>query len=458
MVIVLGVYAAAVFVVVARSASHGLDEQVRSDFRWAVEMWQQKPDGTLTWFEDAAAHAEGPWLTVWTDDGKILYQTTLAELYPIEDPARMRAAPGGDIARIDAHGMTFRALSGLSTIRGRTVVIQVARSEAGMRLELRELLVVLALGLPVALIVTGAAGYVMARHALTPVDRLSERARSITAERLGDRLPVGNARDEFGRLAAVFNETLGRLESAFADVRQFTSNVSHELRTPLTAMRTVGEVGLREHRDEHAYRDIIGSMLEETDRLTGLIERLLALSRLESGRGRLALEPIDVGDLVAGVIGQLGILAEEKSQTIETFTIGRPWGLGDRTLLTQALTNVLDNAIKYTPEGGRIDVRMSSMPTETLIDVTDTGPGVPHAGEGRIFERFQRGASADTTTGTGLGLSIAKWAVEASGGQLKLQQTGTGGCTFRLSLRPASAAASEKPSTEPASITRLLHA
>jgi heavy metal sensor kinase len=440
MLVVLAVYATGVFAFVKRSASQALDERVRSDFHWAEEMWEQRPDGTFTWFEGDPGQADGPWLKVWAPDGELIYRTFSADWYPIEESARLAAQADGRIVAVPAARATFRVLSGHSRLGGRPVVIQVARSEASTRMELSQLLLFLALGVPLAGAVAGLGGYSLARRALAPVERMAERARSIAADRLGERLPVDNPNDELGRLASVFNATLGRLESAFGQMQRFTSDVSHELRTPLTAIRSVGEVGLRERRDERAYREIIGSMLEEADRLSCLVDRLLTLSRVDSGQAKLSFEVIDVGDLAADVAAQLGVLAEEKHQIIEIASVGSPQCLGDRVLLRQALTNIVDNAIKYSPDGERIDIRVSGSPAGSIVDVSDSGPGIAPSREGRIFDRFYRAGGADSLPGTGLGLAIAKWAVEAIGGSLSLQKTPGGGCTFRMTLPSASAA------------------
>jgi signal transduction histidine kinase len=209
----------------------------------------------------------------------------------------------------------IRVLNRRSYIERRPVTIQVARSEAAMRAELRELSLILVFGLPIGVVIAGLGGYTLARGALAPIEQMTERARTITAERLGDRLPVDNPDDEMGRLASVFNETLGRLEESFNQMRRFTADVSHELRTPLTAIRSVGEVGLRGHRTEASYRGIIGSMLEEVDRLAGLVDRLLALSRADTHQqARLALDVVDLAALADDVAGHLGVLAEEKGQ------------------------------------------------------------------------------------------------------------------------------------------------
>jgi heavy metal sensor kinase len=267
---------------------------------------------------------------------------------------------------------------------------------------------------------------------------MTEHARTITAERLSDRLPVDSPEDEMGRLAAVFNETLGRLEESFEQMRRFTADVSHELRTPLTSIRSVGEVGLRGHRDEAAYRSIIGSMLEEADRLASLVDRLLTLSRAETRQAVPAAEAVDLAELAEEVIGHLGVLAEEKGQTIAVEQDAAPVGQADRVGLRQAVINLVDNAIKFTPAGGHIRIRLSETPNLAIIDVIDSGPGVPPESRSRIFDRFYR-VDGSPAVGTGLGLSIARGAVEAHGGHLTLESTGAGGSTFRIALPRAHA-------------------
>jgi heavy metal sensor kinase len=317
------------------------------------------------------------------------------------------------------------------------VVIEVARSEASMRRQLTDLVMLMLLGLPLGVAAAGGGGYLLARRALAPIERMASQARMITAERLSDRLPVDNPNDELGGLASVFNGTLGRLESSFDHMRRFTSDVSHELRTPLTAMRSVGEVALRERRDMPGYRAVIGSMLEEVDRLAGLVDRLLALSRVAIGRSKLSREGIDLRELAEEVAAQLGVLAEEKQQTLTLDAAGGARALGDRIALRQSLMNLIDNAIKYTPPAGRISIRVWEAATAALLEVNDTGPGIDADARPRIFDRFYRGGSTvarGETDGFGLGLSIAKWGVEASGGTLRLEPTLGRGTTFRITL------------------------
>jgi heavy metal sensor kinase len=440
MVVVLVLYAACLLAFVNQGASRSLDNRLRGDFRWATEMAEQRPDGTLSWFEGSAGEDEDlPWLQVWSPEGERLFRTAVAERQTIPGTDRLAARADNRIVVVPTATVPFRVLSGHSKVGGKPVVIQVARSEAGMRRTMRDLLITLILSLPLAVAAAGVGGYSLARRALAPVDRLAERARSITADRLSERLPVHNPDDELGRLASVFNDMLGRLESSFEQMRRFTADVSHELRTPLTAIRSVGEVALRDRHDEAAYRATIGSMLEDVDRLALLVDRLLTLSRAETGLVKLSVDTVDLRGLAEDVVAHLGVLAEEKRQSLTIEAVGPGRCAGDRVVLRQALINLVDNAIKYTPAGGDIRVRIGDSPGGATVDVIDTGPGVAADAATRIFNRFDRGnrSRSEESGGAGLGLAIAKWAIEVSGGRLSLETPAGGGSTFRIVLPAA---------------------
>jgi heavy metal sensor kinase len=441
MVVILGVYATVVFAFVQRSASQTLDQQLRSDFSWAAAMVDQTPEGRITWYreEDTFGNEELPWLQVWSPDGReLLFSNFEAQRRPIQESQALAARANNTIVVVPMDPVPVRVLSVHERIGPRRVILQVARSEAAMQQEMRSLGLVLAFGLPLAVALAALGGFTLASRALAPIERMTEHARLITAERLTDRLPVHNPDDELGRLAAVFNETLARLQRSFDQMRQFTADVSHELRTPLTAIRSVGEVGLRGHRDEGAYRGIVGSMLEEADRLASLVDRLLTLSRAETGQAQLSRHTIDLRELVEDVSGHLSVLAEEKRQTIAIDGTGVE-ALADRLVLRQALINLVDNAIKYSPPGGQIRIRLSATPQLATLDVIDSGTGIPAESQARIFDRFFRAEDGGETHGAGLGLSIAKGAVEANGGRLTLATTGSAGSTFRITMPRAEA-------------------
>jgi heavy metal sensor kinase len=446
MVIVLTVYAAGVFGFVTRSVSDALDARLRSDFTWAAEMWDQRADGTITWFDaddanrnDPARDEDNPWLQVWSPRGELLFQTAVARRNPLRQSAALAAEPPEHIVTVDDGGPTFRVLSRPEQVGGKPVVIQVARSDGTMRHELRELTIILVLGLPFGVAAAGLGGYVLARGALAPVTRMAVRAQSITAARLNDRLPVDHPHDELGRLAVVFNQTLERLEQSFDQMQRFTGDVSHELRTPLTAIRTVGEVALRETRSPDAYRATIGSMLEEVDRLTSLVERLLTLSRAASGPAHLQVERVELGALADEVAGYLSVLAEENGQSIVVErSLSVPCDV-DRVVLRQALVNLVDNAIKYSPADSEIVIETFASDAGVILEVRDAGAGIAPDSGARIFDRHFRAEAGGR--GAGLGLAIAKWAVEVNGGQLTWQPWSGGGSIFRITLPAADSGA-----------------
>jgi heavy metal sensor kinase len=436
MLVVLAVYATAVFAFVSRNASATLDTRIRSDFQWASAMVDSTPDGGIAWSYDDITEEESFWFQVWSPEGELLFQNIEARNSPLPGSRELARTADDTVVALQHPVAPVRVLTRRGRIGATPVIIQVARSEAAMRAELRQLALILALGLPLAVAIAGLGGYTLARRALLPIERMADRARTITAERLHDRLPVHNPDDEMGRLADVINETLARLEGSFAQMRRFTADVSHQLRTPLTALRSVGEVGLREHRDEAAYRGIIGSMLEEADRLASLVDRLLMLSRAETGEARASAEVFDLCQLAREVAGHLEVLAEEKRQSIVCEDAGGREGVhasADRFAIRQALINLVDNAIKFSPPGGEIRMRVVEARDEAIVEVVDKGHGIEAAARERIFDRFYRAADTDRP-GAGLGLSIAKGAVEASGGRLTLAATGPGGSTFQIAL------------------------
>lgn len=439
--VVLVLYAGGVFVFLRHSLFTELDGRLHEDFEVAEQMLERTVDGGIRW--RASDHHEeenigdDSWLEVWSPEGKLLYRRESVErggrefLFSVAPPGQ-REYQSISLPN-DVH---IRALSGPYSVDGLPLVIRVARSEARLRRELNELLLVLGLGLPVAVGIAGFGGYGLARRALAPVGQMADRARTITAERLGERLPVVSPDDELGHLAAVFNETFARLEQSFEQLRRFTADASHELRTPLTAIRSVGEVGLREHRDGNAYREIIGSMLEEADRLGRLVDSLLTLSRADTGQVKLTLEYVDLTELAHEVTNHLGVLAEEKRQSLSVEATAPVYATVDRLVLRQAVINLVDNAIKYTPEGGCVRVVVRDQPSGPTLEVIDTGPGIAAEYRERIFDRFYRVDKARSRGlgGTGLGLSIARWAVEAHGGRIGLESEEGKGSIFQIRL------------------------
>jgi heavy metal sensor kinase len=334
-----------------------------------------------------------------------------------------------------ANGTRVLMVSRRHNLSGRAIVMRLAYDEQPIWSRIEESLTASFIALPLILALAGFAGYHLARRSLLPLEQIALQAEQITADNLHERLPVQNPTDEVGHLARVFNNVLARLEESFERLQRFTSDASHELRTPLAAIRTVGEVGLQKGKTSADYEDTIGSMLEEVNRLTRLVENLLAISRADAGQLQLGLAPISLLDVTKEVAALLEVLTEEKAIDLIVSGDDNVCVRGDRLLLRQALTNVLHNAVKYTPTAGRIAVKVTEHVGAGEIRITDSGPGISREHRERVFDRFYRtdSARARDTGGTGLGLSIAKWAVEVQGGTIQVEDN-LDGATFSIRL------------------------
>lgn len=376
---------------------------------------------------------------VWSGDGALLYRNEVLGNRSLGGPPEPGEGTGSYSQRSIrlSDGTRVRLVSKRHMLEGRSTLIRLGFSEEDLWQRFWQVVIGLIAGLPLALGVAGFAAYFVARRALSPIERMARRAHEINAERLSARLDVENPNDELGLLAQAFNETLARLERSFEQLRQFTSDASHELRTPLTAIRSVGEVGLQTDGGSEHYREVIGSMLEESGRLNRLVDSLLAIARADSGQIRLERAPVAVLPLVREAVSFLEVLAEEKGQDLSLEGPDPGEVQADRVILRQVLINLLDNAIKYSPIHGSIHVRVARADDRTVaVEVEDSGPGIPPRHRDKVFDRFYRvdeGRSREAG-GAGLGLAIAKWGAEIHGGHLQFECREGAGCTFRLVL------------------------
>jgi len=301
---------------------------------------------------------------------------------------------------------------------------------------LRRFLIMLGIGVPIILVVAVAGGAVLVRQALRPVRRIIDGAKAITSSNLNQRLPVSRTSDEIEHLSLVLNQMIARLDEAFQHSRRFSADASHELRTPLTIMRVELESLGEEAALNHAMREKIASILEETERMGKMVEGLLAISRLETGEAVINVSRLDLGGLVAATVEQIDPIAHDKGVTVACHSEGRVEIAGDRFRLQQIVVNLLDNAIKYSPAGGRIAIHNG----EAVLEVLDNGPGIPAEALPHVFERFFRADSVRThgINGTGLGLSIVRSICLAHGGSADAANRPEGGCriTVRLPIAP----------------------
>lgn len=314
-------------------------------------------------------------------------------------------------------------------------VVQVGASLRPTAQTLQRWLETLLILVPLGVGLAAAGGYIMARAALRPVDEMSRAARRIDAEALAWRIAERGTGDELDRLAETLNGMLARLENTFTEMRRFSADAAHELRSPLTALKGTLEVTLRADRSGAEYRAALVSALEEVERLIRLAEDLLLLSRStagpESPRARVEVEPLLLE--VADIGTRLG---KDRGVVVRVGAIAPLAVLGDVGALRRAMLNLVENGVKYTPPGGRVDLSVVADGSEAVLAVEDTGPGIDAADAARIFEPFVRldAARARETGGSGLGLSIARSIVVAHRGTITVERAPDGGARFSIRL------------------------
>jgi len=308
---------------------------------------------------------------------------------------------------------------------GSRYIVEVGISSARTDETVRQVLLILAVGLPIAVSIAVAGGFVLVRRALKPVDRLSHKAAEITQHNLSERLPVMRTGDELERLSLSLNLMISRLQDAINSSKQFVADASHELRTPLAVLRGELESLAQDAQLKVQTRETLGSMLEEVDRLGEIVEGLLALSRLDTGEAQAEWVRFDLAELTVTTADQMSLLAEDKHITVVCESIGPVPIQGDRARLKQVVVNLLDNAIKYTPEGGRITLKISHADGYAVLDVADDGVGIPAEALPHVFKRFFRvdGSRSRDQGGAGLGLSIVKSICDAHGARVEVSST-----------------------------------
>jgi signal transduction histidine kinase len=278
-------------------------------------------------------------------------------------------------------------------------------------------------------------GYLISSWALEPVRETIELARLVSGKSGQKQISVTNPHDEIGELEVYLNELLRRLEGSFVELDRFASDVSHELRTPLTAMRTVGEVAMREKTPAILY-DAVGSILEEIRRMNQLIDRLLLLTRGDSDKWPVRPKPGLVRSMLMEVCETVGTVAEEKQQRLRVICPENLKAVFDPALLRLALMNLTQNAIRYSSPDKSVVVRGMDTGKAVIIEVADEGVGIAREHQDKIFQRFYRVDEARSRAegGVGLGLAIVKWAVERMGGSVQVESQLGRGSTFRIQL------------------------
>ena len=357
------------------------------------------------------------------------------------DPSQISFPPGESrdaVRRVrlaTGQPLLIRAMS-FTTPDGSRFVVESGMPDSQIQLVLHGLLLTLAIYTPLLVFLALAGGYWLMRHSLQPIDDITLKAEGITSTNLNERLPVIRTGDELERLSVALNRMITRLDEAFQHVNRFSADASHELRTPLTILQLELEGIANNHPLSLLFEEQIVSALEETQRMSRIVENLLTISRLDAGEARLNRLPLDLGSLVQSTGSEMKILSQEKSIALTIFTEDGISVKGDRTRLQQIVVNLIDNAIKYTSEGGRVEVRVRGESSVAILEVEDNGVGIPAHAIPHVFERFYRvdKARSRASGGAGLGLSIVKAICAAHDGEIHVSSLEGRGSCFQVRL------------------------
>ena len=334
----------------------------------------------------------------------------------------------------------FRILARPLDVAGRRYALTGAYSLRDIDDVLERLRAMFLVAIPLLLVVASLGGYSLARRSLAPVAAMSAQAATISVSNLHERLPVGGG-DELAGLASVVNGLLDRLENAFDQQRRFVADASHELRTPTAVVRAEADVTLsRDHRDEKEYRESVTVIQDAARRLTRIVDDLFLLSRADSGHLVMRRSALYLEDVVHDATRAVTSVAQQRGVAIEVRELAdAPFG-GDADLLGRLLLNLLDNAIKHSPDGASVDVSLRRCAGNYEIRVGDAGPGIPAASRQKVFERFYRvdtarsRAEASATSGAGLGLAIARRIAEMHAGRVEIAESRPGRTEFLVTL------------------------
>ncbi|HEY4258775.1 MAG TPA: heavy metal sensor histidine kinase [Schlesneria sp.] len=434
---VLFVFGALVFLIMRHHLleriDQGLNEEL-SDVLSEVGRAKTAPDLTVWLNRRFAAHAGFDFQISRQNGERFFYNPRLAtKAWPLPESSsatsRFYNLPVEANADWRVVHVTAEGPEGLMTV-------QVGRSLAAFNRELNELLMTFFLAGPLTLLAAISGGYFLACRALNPIQEMTHAARSISADRLHDRIPIVNPHDEIGELGQTLNQMIERLERSFTEMQRFTADAAHELRTPLAIIRNETEVALRSQRSVIDDRHVLENVLEETNRLSAVADQLLFLCRQDAGLSAPTQERVDLDQLLLELVNNMRLVAQEKQQSIVLEENPSCQVVGDRHQLLRVFYNLVDNAIKYSPDAGQITIGSSATADRIVVRVSDTGIGIPSQDLSRIFDRFYRvdASRGGEVAGTGLGLSICQSILRSHGGAIEVDSKVGHGSTFSVQL------------------------
>jgi heavy metal sensor kinase len=342
----------------------------------------------------------------------------------------------GTAAAEDGSRYRFYSLAMPSGVLSQPAIIHLGRSMELQRGVMREYLLFYIYSVPLILAISVALGWYLAGRALKPFEEITRTAEKINYENLNMQIVTAHKEEEIQRLVQSFNAMVRRLDASFRQMRKFNADAAHELRTPLAIIQGETEIALRLPNLPEEIRSVLISNLEELDRLTRIVNDLLTISEVEAGRQVLTRQPVDVGKLLEDLVDQMRLLASERNLRIEVHCTPDLWIDADALWIRRTVLNLLDNAIKYSKDGGLIEVQAGREDSNIKIQVRDDGIGIHQEDLPHIFDRLYRADPARNrgTGGTGLGLALAKWIVEAHKGTIRVESKPDRGTLFEVSL------------------------
>lgn len=390
---------------------------------------------------EMAPEISGRFIRITRSDGSVLYQSP-APINQTFVPARiptLRNWGPHPFSLEDTHaGIDTVLIEAVPFVapEGNSFLIEVGASARDIHSTLHGLAMTLGLGMPLIIAVAALGGIFVMKRALRPLDEITRAAETVTSRNFGERLPTIRTGDEIERLTASLNRMMSRLEDSFQHITRFSADVSHELRTPLAILRGELESLTQYDHLSPAALEVVGSALEEIGRLTQIVNQLLEISRLEAGQATKEVGVVSLGELATSTAEQMRLLADEKSIHLEYLVSSDVAVMASASLLKQVVVNLLDNAIKYTPPDGSVELLVETQGAKAVLEVRDTGMGIPADALPHICERFYRADKARTrhSGGAGLGLSIVKSICAAQGGELSIFSSEGQGTRVRIEM------------------------
>jgi two-component system, OmpR family, sensor kinase len=315
-------------------------------------------------------------------------------------------------------------------------IIQVAYSETATETVLGHLLSIFGVLIPVVLFVAFSGGWIMAGMVLRPIGQITLLADRISAQNLSERIPRRDVPDELGHLITTINQMIARLESSFSQIKEFSLSVAHELRTPLTILKGESELALARSMTAEETERLVTTYLEETVRMSRIVDDLLTLAKADAGQVKIQKEPVDLSRLLRDIHEDAVILSSDKPLNVALRQNDQVTVLGDEARLRQLFRVLLSNAVQYTDPGGWVSISSRREGKQVSVDVEDSGIGIPQSALDKIFQRFYRVDEARTRVkgGSGLGLSIAQWIATAHNGSISVRSTPGKGSCFTVTL------------------------